>query len=655
MVRRIRPARHYQHPRAPIRALADGAIRPMAQAFKTSLKVARKLFDGDKAAYLLANGRWREVASLIDWKHADEALRRPLGLVGDVWLAAGYVGERKINGAFAARRRPVRYGIRKDHADQFSFDQFNPTTQAKIRDLQDMLISELGQGSRQTIEQVILNALRMGKRPEDIVREIRAVIGLTARQAQSVINYRNQLLELEPNAMRRALVSAADRSAVATAISGGTALSASEIDQLVASYEDAYLTHRAITIATTEATRASSMGLQDSYQQAVERGVLPNEAVRVVWQISLDEKTCFPAGTLVSAVNGNIAIERLVPGQRVLTRSGYRRVLATSSKAYSQTVVLIICRNGQAIASTLDHPVWAGGRWAEAREVKPGDVLYARNDQAVQVVAVTHFEFSEPHCAPSLSNEPVVTQGVFSSVMPINAIDLYSHLVGHQGKVDEISADTVLLVKFDAPSERLADGRFYRCFALEPTVAAARAKRSVGLAGTAMQLATAPAWQHVDWATAGLGAVLAAAIAGLHKFLAAPLAIDMADYGEPAFAGANFVAVGSGSRDAEDTAATGAELFDAPVQFVHDILRYGWARVYDIEVQQAHEFFANGLLVHNCDHCLSVIDMNPDGVALGDPFQSDEGPVDGPGLHPNCRCSVEIVTNLDLVPEDYQG
>jgi hypothetical protein len=51
-----------------------------------------------------------------------------------------------------------------------------------------------------------------------------------------------------------------------------------------------------------------------------------------------------------------------------------------------------------------------------------------------------------------------------------------------------------------------------------------------------------------------------------------------------------------------------------------------------------------------CQHCLSVVRLNPDGVALDAMFQSDEGPVDAPGLHPQCRCNLELVTDLDLVP-----
>lgn len=55
--------------------------------------------------------------------------------------------------------------------------------------------------------------------------------------------------------------------------------------------------------------------------------------------------------------------------------------------------------------------------------------------------------------------------------------------------------------------------------------------------------------------------------------------------------------------------------------------------VYDIEVDQSHEFFANGILVHNCNICRS---LHGTIWALGDknmliaPFDS----------HSRCRCQM---------------
>ena len=56
-----------------------------------------------------------------------------------------------------------------------------------------------------------------------------------------------------------------------------------------------------------------------------------------------------------------------------------------------------------------------------------------------------------------------------------------------------------------------------------------------------------------------------------------------------------------------------------------------------------------------CDDCQSVADDNADGIEIGDTFDSADGGVDSPPLHPNCRCSVEIRTNLDMVDATESG
>jgi hypothetical protein len=50
-----------------------------------------------------------------------------------------------------------------------------------------------------------------------------------------------------------------------------------------------------------------------------------------------------------------------------------------------------------------------------------------------------------------------------------------------------------------------------------------------------------------------------------------------------------------------------------------------------------------------CPICRPIPEMNPDGVGIREAFQTPKGPQAQPPMHPNCRCSIEVVTNLDLV------
>ncbi len=54
-----------------------------------------------------------------------------------------------------------------------------------------------------------------------------------------------------------------------------------------------------------------------------------------------------------------------------------------------------------------------------------------------------------------------------------------------------------------------------------------------------------------------------------------------------------------------------------------------------------------------CEICQSIPDMNPDGVAMDEAFDSIDGPQDAPpDPHPRCRCELEIITDLDQLPDD---
>lgn len=50
-------------------------------------------------------------------------------------------------------------------------------------------------------------------------------------------------------------------------------------------------------------------------------------------------------------------------------------------------------------------------------------------------------------------------------------------------------------------------------------------------------------------------------------------------------------------------------------------------------------FWAVAIDERVCPSCRMVPILNPDGVPLGEPYETELGPVDMPPLHPNCRCS----------------
>jgi hypothetical protein len=181
----------------------------------------------------------------------------------------------------------------KDIGGRFNFDLYDQKTQDRIRQAQDDdLIAELEQQARDSIDSIILAGAQSGLGPDEIVEDIRSLIGLTDRQSQAVMNYQNMLYDLDPDALVRRLRNTAYDEEVQAAIDAGEDLTDVAISSMVADYAENYLDFRAQMIAETESTRAVNAGLQDAYAQAIDRGALTSDSVKQFWQVALDEKTC---------------------------------------------------------------------------------------------------------------------------------------------------------------------------------------------------------------------------------------------------------------------------------------------------------------------------------------------------------------------------
>lgn len=60
----------------------------------------------------------------------------------------------------------------------------------------------------------------------------------------------------------------------------------------------------------------------------------------------------------------------------------------------------------------------------------------------------------------------------------------------------------------------------------------------------------------------------------------------------------------------------------------------------DGTIDGATRYFVVAPDERTCDICKPIPRMNPDGVGLETPFQTPDGPVMNPPLHPQCRCTV---------------
>lgn len=84
---------------------------------------------------------------------------------------------------------------------------------------------------------------------------------------------------------------------------------------------------------------------------------------------------CFIAGTLISTDRGRVPIEDVRVGDRVLTRAGLRLVLNSGETQGASSVFRVQLSNGKELIGTGNHPVWANGGWVNLNTLRYADAI----------------------------------------------------------------------------------------------------------------------------------------------------------------------------------------------------------------------------------------------------------------------------------------
>lgn len=152
-------------------------------------------------------------------------------------------------------------------ASGLSLTEVNPAASEWARRHATEMIDDLGTKARQALKELIEMANEQGIPPDKVARAIirDSMVGLLPKQAVAVRRYRRRLVQqgLDPETIGRR----------------------------VTRYARAQLRMRAMTIARTELIGAVNGGQQALWQQAVKRGLLPADTLRV-WIATLDDLLC---------------------------------------------------------------------------------------------------------------------------------------------------------------------------------------------------------------------------------------------------------------------------------------------------------------------------------------------------------------------------
>jgi hypothetical protein len=108
----------------------------------------------------------------------------------------------------------------------------------------------------------------------------------------------------------------------------------------------------------------------------------PHNADRFLEAIAPGSDHCFADGTMVLTSQGERPIETVAVGDLVLTRAGWRPVLGAGLTRESAKVQRLTLSNGRVLIGTPDHLVWTVNRgWIRLSELRESDTLLACADQ----------------------------------------------------------------------------------------------------------------------------------------------------------------------------------------------------------------------------------------------------------------------------------
>lgn len=239
---------------------------------------------------LIAAGNLAGAAELAlqVWQRQTEAWQREVSLqIRDALEIGGDNAASDFN-----RRPPTRLQIKT------AFDVTNPRATEAARAQAARLVTQVTEGTRQAIIDVITAAFTEQRTAQRMARDLREVIGLHSRDERAAQNFRIALQELKLQPKGTVTDTVLRRLS-------NRGLTEARIDDLVSRYRTRLLNRRAKLISRTEIQTAQNEGQLEYWRQAREDGLLPVNA-RKRWITNLDAclRICAPLSGVSVPLDG---------------------------------------------------------------------------------------------------------------------------------------------------------------------------------------------------------------------------------------------------------------------------------------------------------------------------------------------------------------
>ena len=229
--------------------VADQMRPKLMNAFLETAEVARRSTSFDAIENALISGSIPSVQAAIVWPEDNFRVQFAALLLTTFTTAGGAIGG----------------GIQKASVN-IAFDATNPRAVEFAETQSAARVTGITTETRKAIQTHLARSLDEGVTPRDLARELRSIIGLNERQANSVVNLRRTLVERDTDPER--------------------------IQRLVDRQSARLLRHRAETIARTEGMEAVSAGQHELFRQARDQGLLDESTIRRIPIVTPDDRLC---------------------------------------------------------------------------------------------------------------------------------------------------------------------------------------------------------------------------------------------------------------------------------------------------------------------------------------------------------------------------
>jgi len=409
----------------------------------------------------------------------------------------------------------------------------------------------------------------------------------------------------------------------------GEANNGGDMIEALLRHVDPNVSYRKVTASRGKVVRAEPVSALYEQHRVHHHGTLSKlEDELTQWNPQTDDRSpnrldaCLTANSMVLTRRGEIPIKSVQIGDEAMTRRGWRRVLAAQMTQASASTITVEMSDGRKLRGTGNHPVFVQEKgFSRLDSLVCGDMIYAWSRKSfltefytpeIQSLQTSRGAITFPlHAVPEkvtsivkcgfLQKAKFLADSIFITLTGI--LSTTSWIISsvfhrknmqrdmRQNTASSVASTSLPFVRWHLPgTDRNKQKPFIQSLG----------KNHGKIASETYSLNARGAGANQRASLSDQGNAIARADAKEQKLIAST---DM-----------NAVCIAPSVAESSGKTSTGPSRKYAPVFVVRSYASCA-APVYNLEVEGEHEYFANGILVHNCVWALTELSGAGDGMA----------------------------------------